>query len=53
MGDLDGQRREIDRRIGKRAESGADRFRLDGRQIALDIDDDLGLAAGSALDSAS
>ena len=47
--DLGGQGRDIDRRVGQRAEHAADIVRRDGRKIALQIDDDFGLAAGVEL----
>ena len=39
--DRRGERRDVDRGIGQRRERGADRSRLDQRQIALHIDDDI------------
>ena len=47
--DLGGQGRDIDRGIGQRTEHAADVVRQNGRKIALQIDDDFGLAVGIEL----
>ena len=40
------ERRDVDGGVGQRDEAGADRCALDGRQIALNIDDDVVFAGG-------
>ena len=40
--DLGRQRRDIDGGVGERQKRGADRRGLDGRQVALHVDDDFG-----------
>ena len=47
--DLGSQRRDIDRGVGKRRQHVADIVGVDGRKIALQIDDDVGLAIGVEL----
>ncbi len=43
--DLDGERRDVDRRLLQRQERSADGVRLDRRQITLHVDDELRFAA--------
>jgi hypothetical protein len=47
--DFRSQRCNVDRGIGKRGEYAADILREDGRKVALQIDDDFGLAPGVEL----
>ena len=47
--DFGGQRRDIDRGVGQRRQHVADVVGQDGRKIALQIDDDFGLAVGIEL----
>ena len=47
--DFGGQRRDIDRGVGKRRQHAADVVGVDGRKIALQIDDDFGPAFGIEL----
>ena len=47
--DFGRQRRDVDRGIGKRRQHVADIVRRNGRKVALQIDDDLGLAVGVEL----
>ena len=47
--DLGGEGRDIDRGVGKRAEHAADVVGPNGRKIALQVDDDFGLALGIEL----
>ncbi|QTK80095.1 hypothetical protein AT6N2_C2487 [Agrobacterium tumefaciens] len=49
IGDFDRQRRNVDGGIFQWAQRGANCFRLDGREVTLDIDDIVGLAVGIGL----